>query len=107
MTEQSKSRTAIGFAWYRCEAWEELKAFCDDQSKLEKSYDEWKSNAEKAFRDLEHDGFHVETIDFDLKEFKAWCQLNRKPPTAASRSEFAVLKLRQWHESMGKTQDRN
>lgn len=53
MTEQLERRTAIGLAWYRSDEWEELKAFCDDRSTLEESYDEWKNNAEKARGDLE------------------------------------------------------
>ena len=107
MSDQSKSRTAIGFAWYRLDEWQELKAFCDDGNELEKSFNEWKSHAEEALRDLKNDGFHVETIDFDLNEFKTWCQVNRKPPIAASRSEFAVLKLRHRHDSTGKTDNKN
>ena len=103
MTEQLESRTVIGLASYHADEWEELKAFCDDRNTLEESYDEWKNNAEKARGDLELDGFHVEMVDFDLMEFKAWCRLNGKRPTAASRSEFTVLKLRERHASMGMT----
>ncbi len=93
MTQNSKHGSPVGLAWYRAGEWEDLKAFCEDGSKLEESYEEWKRNAEKALRDIERQGFYVERIDFDLDEFKKWCRANQKQPIGISRSEFAVMKL--------------
>lgn len=89
--------TFVGLAWYRAEQWEALTAFCEDRENLEATYEAWRRSAEKALRELRSEGVHVERVDFDLEEFKAWCAANGKRPVGDSRSEFTSLKVRDAH----------
>lgn len=97
--KKQKQKAVVGIAWYRAEQWLALKDFCDDRERMDPTYQTWRSGAEKAMRDLRGEGQQVEVVDFDLEEFKVWCSANGKRPIAASRSEFATLKLRDAHEN--------
>ena len=97
--KKQTEKVVVGIAWYRPEQWLALKDFCDDRGKMDPTYETWRRGAEKAMRDLRTKGERVEAVDFDLEEFKIWCSANRKRPIAASRSEFASLKLRDAHEA--------
>ena len=98
MTPAKKSRTIMGIAWYRAQEWQALKQFCEDRDSMDATYDIWKKGALEAIRQIRSDGNEAVEVDFDLDEFKMWCSANNKRPVAASRSEFAVLKLRETHK---------
>ena len=91
MTKRVNRRISIGLAWYRENEWQDLRSFCEDRDNLEEGYHEWKRGAEKALLDLRGKGVMAETVDFDLTQFKAWCQLQHKRPNGASRTEFITL----------------
>ena len=95
MTPTKKSRALVGIAWYRPEQWNALKEFCEDRDSMDSTYTIWKKGAQKVLRQLRSQGKGAVAVDFDLEEFKMWCSANNKRPVAASRSEFAVLKLRE------------
>ena len=99
MTAKKKSRTIVGIAWYRPEEWVALKEFCEDRDAMDSTYEIWKKGVHKVMRKLRSEGQRVVPVDFSLEEFKVWCVANRKRPIAASRSEFAVLKLRETHKA--------
>jgi hypothetical protein len=98
MATTKKSRTIVGIAWYRPEQWDALKEFSEDRDKMDSTYAIWKKGAQKAIRQLRSRRQEAVAVDFDLEEFKMWCAANKKRPVAASRSEFAVLKLRESHK---------
>ena len=95
MTTMKKSAAILGIAWYRPDQWDALKEFSEDRDKMDPTYAIWKKGAQKAMRELRSKGQQAVAVDFDLEEFKMWCAANKKRPVAASRSEFAVLKLRE------------
>ena len=94
MIHEKPTKTAIGIAWYRPDQWEDLKAYCDDREALDDSYEEWKRGATKALHDLRRNGEHAEPVDFDVNEFRKWCEALEKRPVASSRSEFTLFVLR-------------
>ena len=96
---KGKGRIVVGIAWYRPEQWSALKEFCEDRERMDSTYEIWRRGTQKAIRGLRKEGQEIERIDFDLEEFKVWCSVHRKRPVAASRSEFANLKLRDAHQT--------
>jgi hypothetical protein len=99
MTRKKQSRSIVGIAWYRPEQWVELKEFSEDRDNMDPTHEAWKTGAEKVMHELRSKGERVEPVDFDLDEFKMWCRTNTKRPTAAARSEFASIKLRDAHKA--------
>ena len=94
MIREKPTRAAIGIAWYRSDQWEDLKAYCEDPEIMENTYEAWKRGATKALRVLRRNGEHAGPVDFDLNEFRKWCEALEKRPVASSRSEFTLFALK-------------
>jgi len=87
----------IAFCWYHAEEWQKLKERAADVDILDDTYDEWKSNATRAVKDLRAEGQLIQKVKINIDDLEAWCAQHNKENNSAARSEFAVeiLKRRQ------------
>ncbi len=79
----------VAFCWYQREEWEKLKATAADQDALDDSYDEWKSNASRAIKDLRDDGQLIQKVKINIDQLDAWCEDNGLENNSAARSRYA------------------
>ena len=84
----------IAFCWYEPEEWEKLKQTAVDASKLDDSYEEWRTNANSAIREIRVQGHIIRKISIKMDELNRWCQKNNLENISQTRSQYAVEKLR-------------
>ena len=82
-------------AWFESNQWDELKAVSVDSSKLEATYEEWKSNADNTFEKMQSGGLVIHRIQIDIGELVEWSQKKGVPIDGNARSEFAIQKFAQ------------
>ena len=68
------SNVFVAFCWYQREEWEKLKATAVDKDALDDSYDEWKTNATSAIKDLRNDGQLIQKVKISIDQLDAWCE---------------------------------
>ena len=89
----------VGFCWYQREECEKLKATAVDKDALDDSYDEWKSNATRAIKDLRDVGQLVQKVKINIDRLDAWCEDNGLENDSAARSRYAGEMLSQRSET--------
>ena len=72
-----------------------MRNLSDDSDRLEGSYGQWLSHAERQLAELRSRGCRVEKVDVDLDELLKWCTLKRLPLEGESRAQYVAEKLRQ------------
>jgi hypothetical protein len=87
--------TVLGVAWYRREQWNRLLEISSDRDRLEDTYEEWKSTAEKHFDELARPGFAIRRVDIDVEELLSWCGSQDRPVDGEARAQFTTMKLRE------------
>ena len=85
----------IGVAWYRPDQWEQMRKLSDDSDRLEGTYEQWLSYAERQLAELRSRGCRVQKVDVDLDELLKWCTSKRLPLNGDSRAQYVAEKLRQ------------
>ena len=85
----------VAFCWYQREEWEKLKATAVDKDALDDSYDEWKTNATSAIKDLRNDGQLIQKVKINIDRLEAWCEDNGLENNSAARSRYAGEMLQQ------------
>jgi len=93
----------MGMAWYTEAQWPQLRAISADGPRLEETYAEWVSLAERRFEELKKQGIRVEKVPVDLKDMFAWCRELGRPVDAQGRAGYVTFLLqqrkRQWVQS--------
>ena len=89
----TKQNFALGYAWYRREQWERLRAVSADAADLEDTYDEWMKTAKRTVKALRRQGVHAQKVDVDVEELVRWCQKQNRAIDSEARSAFVVDKL--------------
>jgi len=90
----------IGVAWYESEEeWVKVRASASDPDRLEETYQEWLSVAEKALKDIAAAGVVPEKVALDAETLKEWCRNNEKENDANTRAELASRLLSEKYES--------
>ncbi|MBI5193797.1 MAG: hypothetical protein HZA08_10205 [Nitrospirae bacterium] len=84
----------IGIASYREDQWGLLKSTASDPEVIENTYQEWLENTGRVIEDLKKNDYEPVKVDFDVKRFNDWCQINNKTPNGESRSEYVGHLLR-------------
>lgn len=97
--KQDGLRTVVGVAWYRREQWNRLLEMSSDRDKLEDTFDEWKSSAEKQFDNLARSGFLVRKVDIDVDELLSWCDSKNRPVDGEARADYTATTLREREQS--------
>ena len=87
-----------GYAWYRPEQWELLRAVSADRDKLEETHEEWAANAEEALQGMREAGIRAEKVDVDVEELQEWCKAHDLQVDGKARARYAAEKLRQREE---------
>ena len=87
--------SVVAFCWYQREEWEKLKATAVDKDTLDDSYDEWKTNATSAIKDLRNGRQLVQKVKINIDQLDTWCEENGLENNSAARSHFAGEKLQQ------------
>ena len=87
-----------GVAWYKPNQWKKLLHYAADSEDLEKTYLEWKHNAESAIRQMQIMGITIIKVDVDVEEIREWCRKKGHPLDSRARSEFVSEKLREKHD---------
>jgi len=89
----SEESIGVAFCWYDPGEWEILKRTATDSEKLDDSYEEWKSNANRAVSELNAQGIKIKKISMKMYEFESWCKENGCINNSEARSEYAAKKL--------------
>ena len=90
-----KLEVITGIGWYRREQWERLRELSADVERLEDTYDEWLSGAERLLKDLRSRGVAAARVDVDVEELSRWCAEQRRRVDSAARANFVAVKLRE------------
>ena len=85
----------LGLAWYTPEQWSRLRDLSTDKARLEDTYEEWRSFAEKAEADLLAEGVQVQRVPVDVDALATWCTQNRHPIDGEARAEFVAHLMRE------------
>jgi len=86
-----------GVCWYRQDQYDRFLASANDREKLEDTWAEWQITAERTIRQLRARGLEVRKVEIDLDDLLAYCMVEGKPNTAATRSAY-VVDLMERHE---------
>ena len=89
----SEKDLAIAFCWYQPDEWLKIRKLAIDADAQDDSYEEWKSNANKAIDNIRATGHNVVKIAMKAEEFSDWCSKNNTENNADARSKFAAMKL--------------
>jgi len=89
-----------GYAWYRPEQWELLRAVSADRDKLEETHEEWAANAEKALQGMREAGIRAEKWTSTSRSCRSGarlttCKWMAKPaPDTQPRSYASARRIR-------------
>lgn len=92
---EKKGDLSIAFCWYEPDDWLKVKKSAADADKQDASYEEWKSNANRAISAIRAQGHGVAKITIKAEEFLAWCHENELLNDGDARSRFAIIKLQE------------
>jgi len=80
-------------AWFEVDQWEKIRDVSTDSSRLESTYDEWRSNIEKTIQEMNSGGLVIHKVPVDVHELVSWCKSKDIQIDGKARSEFAAYKL--------------
>jgi hypothetical protein len=80
----------IGVCWYRQDQYDRFLASANDREALEDTWAEWQITAERTTRQYRARGLDVRKIEIDLDDLLAYCSVEDKPNTAATRAAYMV-----------------
>ena len=87
------SNAITGIAWYRRDQWTCLRQLAPDVDKLEESYEDWLTGAQKALVQMSVAGVRAQRVDVDLDELARWCLAEGRPLDSAARAAFVASRL--------------
>jgi len=85
------SEVNIVLCWYQSDQWEILKQMATDKEILDDSYEDWRSNANKAIAEIQSQGKNVQKISINVERLVAWCEQEGLENTLATRTQYAVV----------------
>jgi len=85
-------KVVVQIAWYRRDEWPLLRSLAADSDKLENTYDEWLTVAEKTLSQLKSTGVKAAKVDVGVNELAQWCQRHGRVLDGGARAEFATEK---------------
>lgn len=88
------SEVRVAFCWYQRDEWEKLKATAADKEDLDDTYDEWKSNASSAIKDLRDEGQLIQKVSIKIDVLEAWCREEGVDNNSKARSQYALILLK-------------
>jgi hypothetical protein len=88
-----KSKSVVGFAWYRREEWQRLREMSSDRERLEEDFEEWLRCASRAFEDAKRAGISVMKVDVNVEELLNWCRQSKLAIDASARAGFVAQKV--------------
>ena len=91
----SEEDIEVAFCWYEPSEWEILKRTAADSETLDDTYEEWKSNANRAISEFYTQGIKIKKISMRMYEFEIWCEENNYINNSEARSEYAAKKLQE------------
>ena len=80
----------IGIACYQKDQWRLFLKMADDRDKLEKTWEEWRSNVNRVIKNLKDLGKEVEEIEIDLNDLINYCKENNLQNTTKTRSKYVA-----------------
>ncbi len=80
----------IVIAWYRPSQWDRLLEISLDADELEKTYQEWITQAEEKIDKMKKIGLNPVKIDVDVEKLKKWCEKVNQPIDGSARVEYAI-----------------
>jgi hypothetical protein len=86
-------KVIAGIAWFRADQWQLLRSLAADPDKLEQTYSDWVTIAEKAIKDLARQGVTARKVAVDVHGLKEWCAVQQRPLDASARAAYALANL--------------
>jgi hypothetical protein len=83
----------IGIAWFCEEEWAKLRDVVDDKTKMEDSYEAWRTGAEQLMVDLLLRGIQAEPVYIRVEELVDWCQENGRTVNANAASDYVAERM--------------
>lgn len=80
----------VGVGWYRQEEYDRFLASAQDRDDLDDTWAEWQITAERAIRQLRAQGLDVRKVEIALDDLLAYCMVEGKPNTAATRAAYVA-----------------
>jgi hypothetical protein len=80
--------------YYRRNPYDYLRKIAMDKDTFSMSYDEMRAITEARYHEMEESGFKACKIDFDAEELSDWCNRQGVGMNPASRTRFAMMKLK-------------
>ncbi len=85
----------FGLCWYQPEQWTRLLEISDDTDKLEETYEEWRTNANKAIQEFQTTGKKIKKVKINLEQLLFWCNEKGVPVNGSSRAQYVAYVLQQ------------
>ena len=86
--KSQKRDSNIGIVWYTEGEWKKMKDISSDSERLEDSFKEWESMAQKTLNDMKATGIAGTKVFIKAEEFFIWCKIHSLPVDSASRSKY-------------------
>jgi catechol-2,3-dioxygenase len=93
--KKTKDTNHIGVAWYHRDQWERLREVSTDVDKLEDTYEEWLSVANKTIKDMTAVGMSIGKVHIDIERLILWCEENGLEMNSSSRARYTAERLRE------------
>ena len=93
MMKEEQSGSIVGVGWYSPQEWALLKACAVDGDKLDRTYEDWRANAERTLSHLRSQGFRAVRVHVRVGELFAWCEQRKKALNGEARSQFVLEKV--------------
>ncbi|MGF1669564.1 MAG: hypothetical protein ACFCU6_03880 [Balneolaceae bacterium] len=95
-------KSVTGILWWKPEQWKKAKQMSSDSHVFDKTYQDWKESAERAFKNFQDLGIKVYKIEIELDELVKWCKEQKMPLDSKARSRFVSMKVKKHHEAQSK-----
>jgi len=90
----------VGFAWYRLEDYDHIKAVMADRHLLPANYSIWRLKAEQGENQARRSGKRVVRAYIDPNTFPDWCRERGLQVNAEARVHFANLVAKKAHQDL-------
>ncbi len=85
---KSSPSMVVGIGWYDPAEWAKLKSIAADSDKLDDTYEDWLSGAERAERELARRDLVVRRVPVNIDALVAWCAARQKAVDGSARAKY-------------------
>tara|TARA_R110002096_G_scaffold176819_4_gene353245 strand:- start:987 stop:1310 length:324 start_codon:yes stop_codon:yes gene_type:complete len=86
--DAGNNKLVVGLPWYTKRQWLATKSYCSDPKTFFNSFNEWRSEADKAIIEISNRGLDVKLLPIYIETFSGWCAYHHMQPNKSARRKF-------------------